>query len=152
MKKILVFNAGSSSIKFSLYEAGGGERLLYLGELSSIGSGEGMFSVRDGGGGLWSGRGRRSKIMPPHSVMFFPGSLRMRWCNPTSLATAWCMEDRFILRPHCLPRSLFTIFTVWFLMPLNISRLPLGGGACRRTVSRCGAGGLFRYGIPPFDA
>ncbi|MDP8305298.1 MAG: acetate/propionate family kinase [Candidatus Chlorobium antarcticum] len=50
MKKILVFNAGSSSIKFSLYEAGGGERLLYLGELSSIGSGEGMFSVRDGGG------------------------------------------------------------------------------------------------------
>jgi len=56
MKKILVFNAGSSSIKFSLYEAGGGERLLYLGELSSIGSGKGCSVSAMGGGGRLVGK------------------------------------------------------------------------------------------------
>jgi len=81
--------------------------------------------------------------MPPHSVMFFPGSLRMRWCNPTSLATAWCMEDRFILRPHCLPRSL--IHDIHRLVPYAPEHIPpsLRGWSLPPNGSRCGAGGCF---------
>ncbi len=50
MKKILALNAGSSSIKFSLYRAGEGERLLFTGSLDRIGRPGGRFTVRDGSG------------------------------------------------------------------------------------------------------
>lgn len=50
MKRILALNAGSSSIKFSLYRTGEGEELLYSGFLDRIGREGGRFFVRDGRG------------------------------------------------------------------------------------------------------
>lgn len=46
---VLTVNSGSSSIKTSLYRLGGGEELLFVGELESIGQPEGRFSMRDAG-------------------------------------------------------------------------------------------------------
>jgi acetate kinase len=45
---VLVINSGSSSIKFSVFEAGGGEPAsLYEGEVSGIGGGKAAFKFRD---------------------------------------------------------------------------------------------------------
>ena len=44
---VLTVNSGSSSIKTSLYRLGGGEELLFVGELESIGQAEGRFCMRD---------------------------------------------------------------------------------------------------------
>ncbi len=50
IKKILAFNTGSSSIKFSMYEIGEAERLVFTGSLSRLGSSGTMFFVRDAQG------------------------------------------------------------------------------------------------------
>ena len=48
---ILVINSGSSSIKFSIFEAGAGEPAsLYEGEVTGIGGGKAAFSFRDAAG------------------------------------------------------------------------------------------------------
>ncbi len=48
---ILVLNSGSSSIKFSIYEAGDGERRkLYEGAVDGIGTDQGKFWIKDAGG------------------------------------------------------------------------------------------------------
>lgn len=47
---ILAVNTGSSSIKFSLYESGEKEELIYFGSLTRIGLKGGRFSVTDSGG------------------------------------------------------------------------------------------------------
>jgi len=47
---ILALNTGSSSIKFSLFESGEREELLFSGSLTRIGLNEGRFSVVDSGG------------------------------------------------------------------------------------------------------
>ncbi len=44
---ILTINSGSSSIKFSLYVIGGGERLVLKGELARIGVSQGFFRAED---------------------------------------------------------------------------------------------------------
>ncbi|NTV98278.1 MAG: acetate/propionate family kinase [Chlorobiaceae bacterium] len=50
MKRILALNTGSSSLKFSLYLAGEGEKLLYTGSLDRIGRDGGRFFLKSGGG------------------------------------------------------------------------------------------------------
>lgn len=50
MKQILVFNAGSSSVKFALYRSGELSLPVYGGELSRIGTTEASFAVRLPGG------------------------------------------------------------------------------------------------------
>ncbi|WP_157858167.1 acetate/propionate family kinase [Pelodictyon luteolum] len=50
MKYILVFNAGSSSIKFALYASGAPLQSIYAGELTRIGSSGSTLSVRHRGG------------------------------------------------------------------------------------------------------
>jgi len=50
INKILALNTGSSSIKFSLYEIGEAERLVFTGSLSRIGSTGTMFLVQDAQG------------------------------------------------------------------------------------------------------
>ncbi|NTW10800.1 MAG: acetate/propionate family kinase, partial [Chlorobiaceae bacterium] len=50
MKRILALNTGSSSLKFSLYLAGEGEKLLYTGSLDCIGRDGGRFFLTSGGG------------------------------------------------------------------------------------------------------
>jgi acetate kinase len=53
---ILVINSGSSSIKFSLFEAGGDEtRSLFEGEVTGIGGAKAAFKFRDAGGRDLSG-------------------------------------------------------------------------------------------------
>src|ERR1035441_5168116 len=48
---VLVLNSGSSSIKFSIYEAGNGERRkLYEGAVDGIGTEQGKFWIKDAGG------------------------------------------------------------------------------------------------------
>ncbi len=47
---ILAVNTGSSSIKFSLYESGVGEELLFSGNLTRIGGADGRFTVADASG------------------------------------------------------------------------------------------------------
>jgi acetate kinase len=48
---ILVLNSGSSSIKFSVYETGGGERRkLHEGAVEGIGTDQGKFWIKDAGG------------------------------------------------------------------------------------------------------
>ena len=47
---ILAVNTGSSSIRFSLYESGAGEELLFSGSLTRIGLRDGRFSVTDAEG------------------------------------------------------------------------------------------------------
>jgi acetate kinase len=47
---VLVLNSGSSSIKFSLYEAGNGERTrLFEGAVDGIGTDLGKFWIKDAG-------------------------------------------------------------------------------------------------------
>ncbi len=48
---VLVFNSGSSSIKFSVYEAGNGERTrLFEGAVDGIGTDLGKFWIKDASG------------------------------------------------------------------------------------------------------
>jgi len=48
---VLVLNSGSSSIKFSVYEAGNGQRLkLHEGAVDGIGTDQGQFWIKDGNG------------------------------------------------------------------------------------------------------
>src|SRR5579864_1775173 len=48
---VLVLNSGSSSIKFSIYEAGDGRReRLYEGAVDGIGTDQGKFWIKDAGG------------------------------------------------------------------------------------------------------
>ena len=48
---VLVLNSGSSSIKFSIYEAGGGERRkLFEGAVDGIGTEQGKFWIKDAEG------------------------------------------------------------------------------------------------------
>ncbi|HEV7222187.1 MAG TPA: acetate/propionate family kinase [Pirellulales bacterium] len=48
--RVLVINSGSSSLKFALFEMGGGETLLLTGKLERIGLDQGTFQARDGDG------------------------------------------------------------------------------------------------------
>jgi len=63
---ILVINSGSSSIKFSLFEAGGGEsRSLFEGEVSGIGGERAAFKFRDADGRDLSGGRAEAKAATP---------------------------------------------------------------------------------------
>jgi acetate kinase len=60
---ILVINSGSSSIKFSIFDAGQGDglpRALYAGEISGIGAAKLEFTIRDA-------QGREPEHLPPYS-------------------------------------------------------------------------------------
>ncbi len=65
---ILVLNSGSSSIKFSIYEAGGNERRkLYEGAVDGIGTDQGKFWIRDAEGNKLVDQ---SPALPNRSVAF----------------------------------------------------------------------------------
>jgi acetate kinase len=65
---ILVLNSGSSSIKFSMYEAGDGERLkLYEGAVDGIGTDQGKFWIKDAEGNKPVDQ---SPALPNRSVAF----------------------------------------------------------------------------------
>jgi acetate kinase len=65
---ILVLNSGSSSIKFSIYEAGNGERgRLYEGAVDGIGTEQGKFWIKDAEGNKLIDR---SPALPNRSVAF----------------------------------------------------------------------------------
>ena len=67
IKQILAVNTGSSSIKFSQYDIGEGEKPVFSGSLTRIGSGGGFFSVRDGKGSLIV---EERAAMPDHEKAF----------------------------------------------------------------------------------
>jgi acetate kinase len=65
---VLVLNSGSSSIKFSIYEAGNGERRkLYEGAVDGIGTEQGKFWIKDAEGNKLVDR---SPALPNRSVAF----------------------------------------------------------------------------------
>lgn len=65
---VLVLNSGSSSIKFSIYEAGNGERRkLYEGAVDGIGTEQGKFWIKDAGGIKIADQ---SPALPTRSVAF----------------------------------------------------------------------------------
>jgi acetate kinase len=65
---VLVLNSGSSSIKFSIYEAGDGERRkLYEGAVDGIGTEQGKFWIKDAEGNKLVDR---SPALPNRSVAF----------------------------------------------------------------------------------
>ena len=65
---VLVLNAGSSSIKFSIYEADGGERRkLYEGAVDGIGTEQGKFWIKDAEGNKLV---NQSPSLPNRSVAF----------------------------------------------------------------------------------
>jgi len=65
---ILVLNSGSSSIKFSIYEAGDGERRkLYEGAVDGIGTDQGKFWIKDAAGNKMVDQ---SPALPNRSIAF----------------------------------------------------------------------------------
>lgn len=63
---ILVLNSGSSSIKFSLFDAGKGElRSLFEGEVTGIGGAKAEFKFRDASGRDWSGARTEVRAQTP---------------------------------------------------------------------------------------
>ena len=74
---ILVINSGSSSIKFSLFEAGGDEvRSLFEGEVTGIGGAQGGFKFRDAGGrDLSGGRSEVEAKTPVQAIGLVVGAV-----------------------------------------------------------------------------
>jgi acetate kinase len=74
---ILVINSGSSSIKFSLFEAGGDEvRSLFEGEVTGIGGAQGAFKFRDAGGrDLSGGRSEVEAKTPVQAIGLVVGAV-----------------------------------------------------------------------------
>ena len=72
--QILVINSGSSSIKFSLFDAGeGGPRSVFQGEVSGIGSAEAKLSFKDADGKelAHEGQGRRARVASMEDAVAF---------------------------------------------------------------------------------
>ncbi len=74
---ILVINSGSSSIKFSLFEAGGDEvRSLFEGEVTGIGGTKGAFKFRNAGGrDLSGGRSEVEAKTPVQAIGLVVGAV-----------------------------------------------------------------------------
>ena len=78
---VLVLNSGSSSIKFSVYEAGDEQRLkLHEGAVDGIGTDQGKFWIKDASGNKLVDR---SPALPTRAVAFRP-CRRARFTLPTS--------------------------------------------------------------------
>lgn len=92
---VLVLNSGSSSIKFSVYEAGDGVRTkLHEGAVDGIGTDLGSFWIKDGAGKSWWIKRRHCR-----RGLSLSSWLRMLFIPTTSLLllpldTAWSLADR----------------------------------------------------------
>ena len=103
---VLVLNSGSSSIKFSVYEAGNGERRkLHEGAVDGIGTDLGKFWIKDADGKKLVDR---TPALPNRSVAFKLVADALHSAislPPQPLGIAWCAAVRRCRRISASRRS-----------------------------------------------